>query len=127
MWRRRRVLSGPQGGRRTNRSDPRLVAICNAVAQDGYASAPAGADRKGANAPADNDGGRLSCEASALKAAIDAAAFGLIRPVLYGPVNQLRSVAESIDLELPAMPSNLLNAVPRPWMRRGGRSLTQEA
>ena len=41
------------------------------------------------------------CEASALKAAIDAAAFGLIRPVLYGPVNQLRSVAESIDLELP--------------------------
>jgi phosphate acetyltransferase/phosphate butyryltransferase len=41
-------------------------------------------------------------EASALKATLDAAAFGLIRPVLYGPVSELRTVAAKAELDLAA-------------------------
>ncbi len=42
------------------------------------------------------------CEASALKATMDAAAFGLIRPVLYGPTSEIRAVAAKAQLDLAA-------------------------
>jgi len=42
------------------------------------------------------------CEASALKATMDAAAFGLIRPVLYGPVSEMQAIARKAELELAA-------------------------
>ncbi len=54
------------------------------------------------------------CEASALKATLDAAAFGLIRPVLYGPVSELRTVAAKAELDLAADTVDFVECGPLP-------------
>ncbi len=54
------------------------------------------------------------CEASALKATLDAAAFGLIRPVLYGPVSELRAIAEKAELDLAADTIDFVECGPLP-------------
>ena len=67
------------------------------------------------------------CEASALKATLDAAAFGLIRPVLYGPMSELRAIAAKAELDLAADTVDFVECGPHRSMRRGGPSPTQRA
>ena len=62
------------------------------------------------------------CEASALKATLDAAAFGLIRPVLYGPMSELQTIAAKAELDLAADTVDFVECGTSPQsMRRGGR------